>query len=140
MNTIKKVYQNSFGEKGTCYTACLASILSIDFEEVPRFVDLTEHLKDDMEKRTELWHELTTQFLNSKNVTMNIYEDENISAYHEWSTEIDEDNYYIVIGNSPRSNARNHAVIYKNGEPYHDPNPEGTFLVNNVQIQEINFK
>jgi len=102
MNTIKKVYQNSFGEKGTCYTACLASMLSIPFEDVPRFVDLTEHLKGDMEKRMELWHELTTQFLDSKNVTMNIYEDENINAYHEWSKEIDEDNYYIVIGNSPR--------------------------------------
>lgn len=140
MNTIKKVYQNSFGEKGTCYTACLASMLSIPFEDVPRFVDLTEHLKDKPEERAQLWHDLTIKFISEKGCAFNLYEGDQIDAYHKWSESLDDDHFYVVIGNSPRSNARNHAVIYKNGKPYHDPNPENTFLVNNVQIQEINFK
>lgn len=132
---MKKVYQDSFGEKGTCYSACLASLLDMELIEVPRFMDLTAHLKDDIDARMEMWSSLTHDFVAKYNFKLNVYEDTN--NYHEWAKKLDHDVYYIVIGESPRSSTRNHSVIYKNGYPYHDPNRENTFLVNEVEIQEL---
>lgn len=126
MNSINRVYQDSFGERGTCYSACLASLLSLELKDVPRFVDLINHIEDD-EEATKEWDRLVREFLFEHGYEIWVYEDWKYIV--EWSRELDDDYHYIMVGKSPRSDSRYHAVIYNKDKPAHDPNPEGTFLV-----------
>jgi len=137
MNNVTPVMQDSFGEKGSCVTACLATMLSIPFHEVPRFIDLTEHLANDHDARGKLWSELINKYLLDMGFTMDVYRDGDVANFNEWAKGIDVDYFYIMIGNSPRSDTRMHSVIYKNGEPFHDPNPEGTFLTSEIEVQVL---
>ncbi len=134
MNKCNKVFQDSFGKKGTCVTACIASLLQIDFNEVPRFIDLVEGIEPYQEKANEFYR-LIFSFLSDNGYAMaryHYYDKDGYLPFHS-----DENFFYIVCGTSKRGN--DHAVIYNNGFPYHDPHGDDGF-VSDPFVAEVIYK
>jgi hypothetical protein len=97
-----KIYQTKFNNPetdtaGNCLAAVIASILEKSIDEVPQDTYLSQRILDLIWKcgfKIDI-----------------IYEEKDIPK----------DEFYIAIGKSPRNPAINHAVIFQNGELYHDP-------------------
>lgn len=97
--------------KGNCFEACIASLLEIPIEEVPRFNDMGP-IK---------WHIPFHNFLRDKGYQCY---GTGRPTTHDLATYPGVDGYVIVSGKSPREWVKDgHAVIYKNGVLAHDPHP-----------------
>lgn len=101
------VMQNQFGDKGNCFSACLASLFELSINDVPNFYDVSN---DPVE-----WWCAVRDWLKIRGF--------GIMSIHLHNPEIlkDFEGYFIVCGESSRG--LQHATIYKNGEMYHDPHP-----------------
>lgn len=99
--------------RNDCYTCCLAMILGLQYEEVPRFIDDADNgIGEGFNKEVD-------KFLASRGmqcISMNAPEGwmkENIKGY------------CIVVTQSALKEYRDkgfvHSVIYKDGEFWHDP-------------------
>jgi len=91
------------GTRGNCLSACIASIMEIDINDVPHFHD------------EEDYHIALVDFIWSK----------------DWDIYSEEDpppGYAIASGPSPRHEGVSHAVVVKDGELVHDPFPGGKGL------------
>lgn len=106
---MKPIDQRILGEMGDCFTASLASLLDLPYEEVPYFIGMGDK-----------WHESFFKFLfdhgfsyhgltNAKRIA------EGIS--------VGIDGYFLVSGDSPRGFKSGHSVVYKGMEMVHDPHP-----------------
>jgi hypothetical protein len=121
------VHQTTFGVKrfpyvpGNCLSACIASILEIPLEEVPNFVDTSDH-------RDGLWVGRLNAWLGQ----LGLY------AYCHLANEFDVhldpprgtllmDDFYIAYGRSIKGNL--HAVVCKDNCMVHDPDERQTGLV-----------
>ena len=91
---------------GNCFATVIACLLEIEIEEVPAVEELFDTDQD--------WVNLMQKFVNEKGYLWLSISNKN---------EVEKDEFYIAIGPSPRGVS--HAVIYKNGELYHDPHPSG---------------
>jgi len=107
---MKPVFQTRYGEgKGNCFQAALASVLELELEEVPDFVNVYQ---DDWFKEVERW--LYKKF---RAVYVFVtYEDflENFADLRASGT------YYIQVG--PNQNDVMHCVVAQHGEMVHNPN------------------
>jgi len=107
------VMQTEFGEKGNCFSACLASLFDLHIEEVPNFF-LTHG-----SNATDWWNGVR-QWLKIKRyglITLEL----NQFLLEELK------GYYIVSGQSPRE--LQHSTIWRNGTMVHDPHPDKTGLL-----------
>jgi hypothetical protein len=121
---MKPVMQTRFGfPNGNCYAACVASILEMPIEDMPVIA-----ADEDFNDRWDAWyaeHGLAR-------VTFRPGAD--------WKPK----GYYVLCGKSPRDifNGKgervDHATVGLDGNFVHDPNPDGTFLLNGV-IEEIDI-
>ena len=103
-------------KNGNCMQACVASILEVDLDQVPNFMEFgpDEYLKT------------ITEWCKSLGViVINI----DFAIKHDDVFELFEDSYLIASGKSPRDETKNHAVVWKNGSIVHDPHPDKTGLV-----------
>lgn len=108
-----KIMQTSFGEKGNCFNACVASILEIPIDELPDY------------SQWACWHYKYQQFLrNNYNYGM-------VTILNK-GTNLLTDLIVIVSGPGPRGLV--HSVLYRNGDLLHDPYPDNNGL---DEIQEI---
>lgn len=103
---MKPVYQTFFGKEGNCMQACIASLLEMSLDEVPRFP-------------------ITGQFLAMARF-LNQFDIQPIGLPYERGI-IPFDCHYIVWGKSERG--LYHAVIYLGNNMVHDPHPDNTGLV-----------
>lgn len=110
---MKKVYMKHSND---CYTACLATVLGLPYESVPRFFNDDDSLVAE-------WDETLTTFLDPLGyqiVTVDVGEG---SCFLNGLK-----GYQIVAGLSytpeHRERGNLHAVIYKDGKLYHDPKPD----------------
>ena len=89
------------GVIGDCFRACICSLLEIDINAAPNFVEDPD------------WPEQLYSFLTRYGCIL------------EWNETGPPEGteYYIVQGTSPRG--VNHSVIYKDGKLAHDPHPDG---------------
>lgn len=110
---MNKVMQTRTDEKGNCFSACLATMLGLQIEDVPNFFDLSDG--DD-----DLWWASVREWLKPRNLGLLT-----INANQELLYKFP-GAYLIVAGKSIRD--RYHAVIYKNGEMVHDPHPSNAGL------------
>ena len=100
-----KVFQNVMGSKrGNCGSACWASILHLDINEVPNFHDAKDYIKAERKFLSKFGLDY---------VTISLYDGGKIP-----------DVWHIMTGKSPRFNVR-HAVVGFGGKIMHDPSPEG---------------
>lgn len=93
---------------GNCFQAVVASILELDLEDVPHFVDIDV-------RGGQNWLEHTDEWLRHRGLELNWL----------YKHEVPEDEYVVVHGLSPRGNW-SHVVVYLGGEMVHDPHPDGT--------------
>lgn len=107
---MRKVYMQ---RRNDCLTACLATVLSVDYETVP-------YLFDDNDQTLPDWEGLVQRFLARhwlQMLTVNVDE----GLLNTFS------GLLIVSGLSLNPEYRkkgvHHAVIYKNGKLWHEPDP-----------------
>ncbi len=113
-----KVYQTKYGLEGNCFAACIASLFDVVINEIPFLSDY----QDDWD---EYLKALNLVLRNKFGVVL-VY-----GELNDWEDYLKEnfiDSYYIVSGDSNKG--LGHAVIYKNGELFHNPNNLGTEIIN----------
>jgi hypothetical protein len=96
-------------QRGNCWSACLASLLELDIEEVPDFVQIEV-------SGGQYWWEHTLEWLAHRGYRL-----------ARVMGELPKDPY-IMCGISPRSpngEPVGHSVIYQDGVMIHDPHPSG---------------
>lgn len=105
------VFQTKFGHQGSCFTACIASILEISLNDLPNFVEYNEKWI------LKLW-----DFLEPKGLT---YTSVNWKANSP--PERIPAGYHLINGYAPRG--FRHSVIGFRGVMIHDPFPRGNGLI-----------
>lgn len=115
------VFQDKFGvldenqhivQYGSCFLACLASVLEFPLNAIPRF-ETRYHESN--------WRVHLTHWLHYYNLE--------IVKYYQ-APEVSDERYFIVGGISPRYNGRfNHFCVWHKGEIAHDPHPDGGGLI-----------
>ena len=106
-----KIYQDKFGDEGNCMSACLAMMLDIPLSSVPNFFDM-----GDTERQ---WWNALREWLAEYNVGI-VTTDLKGALLHATKG-------YLIVGGSTERGLE-HAVIYKDGELWHDPHPKGSGL------------
>ncbi len=118
-----KVYMK---HNNDCMTACLATLLKLKHEEVPRFFDDNDELLGD-------WSKMVSDFLESKGYQM-------ITITNAKETLPHIKGLCLVWGKSYTQHyadaGHNHIVVYKDGQLYHDPkpNPDGVIEPEGIDL------
>ncbi len=99
--------QTRYGERGNCFSACIASLLEIPIEIVPNFIS---------ERHDVPQSALLNQWLAPLNLHALYCETDIMHPEHAVP-----DGFYILTGTSPRG--RLHVVIAAGKEIVHDPHP-----------------
>lgn len=127
---MRKNFQTKYGSLGNCLAACISSLMDLDIHDVPNvevLFDLDEGVF--FQDSTPLWGEVLYKFIQHKGYNWRIATEEEINNPPK-------DKPFLVIGKS-LNGERNHAVIYMNGELYHDPNEFRKGLSSILSIQVI---
>lgn len=103
-----KLHDPDKGIKGNCLTACIATLLHLDIEDVPNFEDISD----------DTWFFEYKKWLYSKNMIPITFNNQDSISY-----------YTIMSGPSPRNPKLWHSVIYYKGKIVHDPHPSKAGLV-----------
>lgn len=133
---------NSEGETvvyGNCFAAVIASMLEVPITEVPN-VEVFFHMND------ITWCQVMDTWLKSKGWEHS--GDNRYRCFHSGmitdETELEQapalceqlkDNYYFVVGKSPRG--INHVCIYQNGKMVWDPHPSREGLVTTEYFESL---
>lgn len=104
MTEPQRIDQTVFGPKGNCQSACLAMLLGLPLSEVPNFNDYADY------------NGAMQEFLAHRGYTILTFPitDVELRAFQK--------GFAIVGGMSPRG--RLHAVLFRDGELWHDPHPD----------------
>lgn len=104
MNEPQRIDQTVLGPKGNCQSACLAMLLGLPLEKVPNFNDAADY------------NGAMQAFLRQRGLTILTFPigPVELRAFQK--------GFAIVGGTSPRGHS--HAVLYRDGELWHDPHPE----------------
>lgn len=111
------VHNPETGDIGNCWTACIASIIECDIDEIPHFMRDSEYPITD-----------TIKWLDDKGYSYIEFADKGLIEYAQmqyWG-------YHLICGPSPRFSNVYHSVVGYNGEPYFDPHPDETMLDSNT--------
>lgn len=101
---------------GNCFAACVATFLDLPIEQVPHIVELGIHLNGEDDKMA--WWALTLGFM---------------AGHGYWPTRLDsladaEPGEVVFVG-GPSPRGVEHAVLYRDGELWHDPHPSRAGLL-----------
>lgn len=114
--------------RNDCYTALLAMLLGLPYEEVPLFFENPEDVT------SPSFNEWVDTFLSSRGLARVC-----ITVNEKWLQECQR-GYAIVSGPSPSKEFQGtgtfHAVLYKDGSLFHDPKPcpEGAIVPEQMEI------
>lgn len=109
----RKVMQTEFGVDGNCQSACIATITGIPLDAIPNFTKLG---KTDLQRRQAMCEWL---WAHGWGIVTFVASDTEIRRWYP--------GFVIAGGESARGIY--HGVVYKDGELWHDPHPDGTGLV-----------
>lgn len=128
---MKKVYQTDLSPTtGNCFQACVASILELNLESIPHFMD--EYTE---ENKHGWWHNFNEWLQSNLNmVSIN----ENLTDEHRetWLKFLKDINCYTLAG-IECDNGLHHAVVLKGDKIVHNPWPsyEGNFDEKIIDVQ-----
>lgn len=116
---MKPIYQTRYGKReldsdppaGNCFQAALASLFELPLEEVPDFCNIYSI-------ETDEWYKEYIKWLNSKGFS-------SVTVLIDSENDFKDDLEYkgcILLVTGINKDGINHCVIYKNGEPIHNPN------------------
>lgn len=120
---MKKIYMQ---KENDCFTACLATLFQVSYELIPRFLNDIGDTVNHSGHVVTTWEDAVRPWLNSIGMgIMYIHTDkEHIKTI---------EGYVIVSGLSYTESLKakniHHAVIYKDGELWHDPEPYPTGVI-----------
>lgn len=103
----EKIMQSVTGEKGNCFSACLAAMLGIRLSDVPNFFDLGTNDR-------EWWIAVRTWLADFNIGVINI---------GMWGDYLKNQKGFLIVGGMGKR-GHHHAVIFKDGELWHDPHPD----------------
>lgn len=111
-------------QRGNCLTAVVASLMDLPIDGVPDFVQ--DDVDHDVDRGWDWWARLQ-QFVceHGSQVEYLRVEGDETTAFRVPEPE----EFYAVIGLSPRDPKIHHIVIYRDGQMVHDPHPDRTGLV-----------
>lgn len=92
---------------GNCWQTAIASVLDLELDEVPHFVQMDEDNEGN-------WWDLSSEWLKERGYDLQ----------PQWEDGYIVDEYYLVTGQSPRGDF-DHVVVFQNGKMVHDPHPSG---------------
>ncbi len=116
---MKRINQNEFGRLGNCQSACLAMLLGAPLETVPNFAAIAEA------EGNNAAYAAQSEWLRERGwALLTIVPWQALP----WPPSR---GCYIAGGMSPRG--FRHAVIFKDGEMWHDPHPSHEGIVGDVQ-------
>lgn len=114
-------------QRGNCLTAVVASFLDLSIEAVPNFVqDDVDHEGD---PNWDWWRSLIEFVRTQGRELVYLNPVENPGATYGAFRDPEPDEFYAVIGVSPRDPNIRHIVIYQNGQLVHDPHPDRSGLL-----------
>ena len=126
---MRKVMQTITGFGGNCESACIATLLGKTIDEVPSFWEGIDVETTDPAcpiAGATYQKNLNNYLLSQGYRSISLGENRPQEWSKEWVCSISSglvDTPILVAGISPRGHM--HEVIYKNGELFHDPHPEG---------------
>lgn len=107
-------------QRGNCWTACIASLVEREIDEVPNFVQL--HVDGGQHWFTHTW-----EWLQANGYRL---------VQHSLDS-VPMDSHVIRTGKSPRGEGLYHAVLYLGDEVSHDPHPSRAGLLSLESIYEV---
>ncbi|MHA3059942.1 hypothetical protein ACX1N5_03950 [Acinetobacter sp. ANC 4636] len=124
---MKKVMQTVIGLGGNCESATIATLLSLNIEDVPSFWEGIDTDSPTASGNGIFYQDNLNRFLHKhgyKMLNLGVIEDPT-EENQNWVIEISKHLgvKHLVAGISPRGHM--HSVIYEHGELWHDPHPEG---------------
>lgn len=109
--TPEKVMQTKFGNEGNCLLACIAGILHLDLDSIPKLWECNANFEDWFSSLNNWLKPLGYSYLE-----MDIGEDFRDVLLPSFG-------YHIMCGMTKRSSEYGHAVIAYQGKVWHDPHP-----------------
>lgn len=106
------VYQEKFGDMGSCFTACIASILEKSVHDMPNFIEHGD------EWGLKAWDYLKQFGLTFTTIHL---------KYGDGPPDRIPPGYHIMNGYAPRG--YRHSVVGYQGVMIHDPHPNGKGLI-----------
>ena len=103
------------GEYGDCFRACIASLLEMDIQDVPHFLDGENPYR---------WYEELSAWLGNMGLSYfdHPVDEPGINKWEHLFSTINTPIYHEMCGKSPRGNF-DHSVIGCNGKVVFDPHP-----------------
>lgn len=117
-----KLHDPEKGIRGNCMVACYANYLNIPIENCPAFEELFSCTKPN-----GFWWDCVLLWWERMGYSYQYCTDKKDLP------EIVFNGLYFVSGISPRNSEINHLVIYKKGELFFDPHPDGTGIVKGTE-------
>ena len=112
---MKPVKQTRTGKGGNCFTACVASILELNIDEVP---DLAPRKDIEGLEQDKILNDWLGQF-GLRFFSFRLHDE-------DYRKIVFKNAYHTICGKCPRDPNLDHIVVGFNGEMIHDPHPEGT--------------
>ena len=106
------------GERGNCFSTCLACILGIDTKHVPNFMDSSGD--------GGAWFDAAHEWLHPRGLSLICWEGEKSPV--SYAPQSHKDCVLIASGDSPRGSYL-HSVLWKHEKMLHDPHPSDAGLV-----------
>ena len=115
------------GLYGDCHRTAIACLLDLEPEQVPHFGEigaLAEQRGEDYDWRADVERYLNTQGYTQMDYCMM---PDNLDNFFLMMEDRAPKVYYLMGGESPRGT--NHTIVCCGGGFYHDPHPDGGFIV-----------
>lgn len=110
--------QTKFGKQGNCLAACISTLMGLSLEEVPNvetLFDIDDSRSSFQDETPPLWGVVLDAFISSKGFVWR-------EATKDEVENPPLNKVFLCIGKS-LDGSTNHAVLYKNGSLFFDPNP-----------------
>lgn len=118
------------GQYGDCHRTAVACLLNIPVEDAPHFIGEFERRKAEGSEGDYDWQVEQERWLNELGYTtvdISYNDDLGVEGLFRYMAARNPRAFYILGGTSPRGT--NHSVVAMGGGFYHDPHPDGGFLV-----------
>lgn len=115
--------------KGNCVAACIATLLGVDLEEVPHFIEFGIAYGDSEDGKSSEgrhWWAMMLGFLAGRGLWVTELE----SVRHA-----DRGEALLVAGPSPRGVM--HQVLYRDGRLWHDPHPSRDGVLEVIEVLAV---
>lgn len=119
MKPVDQIIHNPPEQIGTCFRACIASVLEIDVDDIPHLEKMMYY------KKAGYWKGKFYKWAYDLGYGVCEWELNFIHSFDDYpdAIAIPSDEILIASGRSPRHDSANHSVVWKDGEILHDPHP-----------------